>query len=163
MQIRHRGKLAFGATGLASVLAAGVALAAGSTTYAGHTSQGRLHPVTVTVDAQKHVAFNIRYNESCYTPAGKLAGGSNGTFGFNLGAGVAVTGQSSFSHKASFHHVRTSGTPPQFFNSTDQVNGKVGTGSASGTFSFIGKFYDQHGVYKGSCKTGALHWSAKKK
>lgn len=163
LAMRNCGKLALAVAGAVSVLAAGVAVAAsGTVSYDGHTSQGRKHPVGVTLNAQQRIGYTIQYDESCYTPSGKLAGGSNGTFGFKPSAGVTADSHGNFTHTASFSHVRTSGSPPQYFNSTDKVSGQVGTSTASGTFSFSGKFYDQHGAFKGSCKTGTLHWSAKK-
>ena len=162
LHIRQRGRLGFAAALLASGLAAGVAVAAGSASYSGHTSQGSSHAVSLTVDAQRRLGFKIEYNERCYSPSGALAGSSHGTFGFNPDAGVTVDSHGHFNHEARFTHVKTSGSPPQFFNSTDKVAGQIGSTTASGTFSFNGRFFSQRGVFKGSCTTGTLYWKATK-
>jgi hypothetical protein len=176
LAIRNCGKLALAVAGAASVLAAGVAVAAtGTVSYDGHTSQGRACgssgratcSVQVTVDGQRRIGYTINYRERCYTPAGKLVGGSNGVFGFNPRADVTADTNGNFTDTAPFRHHRTQpakGSKPQYFNSTDKVSGQVGSSTASGTFSFSGKFYTEpvHGVFVGTCKTGTVHWSAKK-
>ena len=165
--VRKRVKVALAAAviaaALASVFVAGIAVAAGTSTYTGHTSQGKSHRVSLTVNAQQKLGFEIRYVETCAGPTGKSAGSSHGSFGFQPSANVVASSSGRFSHTASFRHVKTSGSPPQYFNSTDKVVGRIRGNSASGTFAFSGKFYDAHGHYKGSCQTGTLTWSVKRK
>jgi hypothetical protein len=165
--VQKRGKvaLAAAATGavLASVLVAGSAVAASPGTYTGHTSQGKSHPVSLTVSPQKKLGFHIQYVETCFGSTGKAVGGSYGSFGFQANAGVVASSTGQFSYTASPRHVKTSGSPPQYFNSTDKVVGRIRGATASGTASFSGKFYNARGHYVGSCKTGTVRWSVKKK
>lgn len=160
LRLQRLGRSVCAIAGLCSVLISGVAIADSSTSsFSGYSAQGKSNPVSLTVNASR-VGFNIRYVEKCYTPSGSSAGGSNGTFGFHTSAGVTLDNRGYFTHTAAFQHVATTGSPPQYFNSSDNVSGEIGGGVASGTFSFAGRFYDQNGVYMGSCETGVVTWSA---
>jgi hypothetical protein len=143
------------------LLGTGVALAVAAASYSGHTSQTG-HRVKVSVNQSNLVSFSIDYDERCYTPAGKVAGTSNGSFSFVPSTGVSPDPEGNFSHHAAFNHVKTN-SGNQFFNSSDDVTGKLKAKSASGTFAFTGRFYSNTGKYLGQCKTGTLSWSAKKK
>jgi hypothetical protein len=144
--------------------AASGALAAGVTRYSGHTSQGKAFPVTLTISAGHRLTFTIKYTEQCYTPNHTRAASSRGSFGFHPvgGGGVAPDRHGRFSHKAQFHHQPTT-AHSEYFNSTDKVSGRITGKTASGTFSFDGRFYKGRGTYLGSCQTGTLHWSVRKR
>jgi hypothetical protein len=145
-------------------LSASVALAAGLTRYSGHTSQGKSFRATLTVDAGHRLAFSIKYAEQCFTPTHMRLASSRGTFGFEPvgGRGVMPDQHGKFSHTATFHHQPTT-ERTEYFNSTDKVSGRIKGKTASGTFSFDGRFYRRDGTYLGSCRTGTLHWSVRKR
>lgn len=160
-RLRGRRCVLIGTLGLFGLLQAAPVSArttGGSEAFSGTTSQSLAFKVTV--DSLRRVGLTIAYSETCTNPDGSTAGSSTGTFTFTSSAGVALDANGRFSHSTTFSRTLTNGQQ-QYFNSTDQVTGRVASTRASGTFSFTGQFYSAAtNAPLGTCITGTVNWSA---
>ncbi len=153
-----------GASAMLGLTAGGAdALSSAHRHYSGRTAQGRA--LTVTVRAGR-ITYDTSFRQRCYKPTHASAGPTDGMVHIERRFVLRNHPHGRFSLR--FSQGRTRVTPPigqrptEYFTAIYTATGRLGRRSARGMVSAVSTYHTLRGAVLGTCRTGALRWSAKR-